>query len=223
MNLSVSKAVRFALFGGAAAASLSLPAVQANENEQQLERIEVTGSRIKRTDMESALPVTVMSSEDIAKTGLTDVSAVLAQMPYNTAGSFISDAGSSASNHASSGMRGLGSNRTLTLINGRRIAPSATFGADATNLNLIPMDAIERIEILRDGASAIYGSDAIGGVINIILKKNYDGLGFDLKFANPTQGGRDEMSASMTFGNTSDKSSSLVIIEHKKFDPLKGG
>lgn len=174
-NSTLAKAVRFALIGGATTAALSSTVVYAAEDNAKVERIEVTGSRIQRTDMESALPVTVLSAEDIAKTGLSDVSAVLAQMPFNTAGSFISDAGSSASNHASSGMRGLGSNRTLTLINGRRIAPSATFGGDATNLNLIPMDAIERIEILRDGASAIYGSDAIGGVINIILKKTFDG------------------------------------------------
>ncbi|GGM91990.1 TonB-dependent receptor plug domain-containing protein [Shewanella xiamenensis] len=223
-NSTLAKAVRFALIGGATTVALSSMAVYAEEGDNaKVERIEVTGSRIQRTDMESALPVTVLSAEDIAKTGLSDVSAVLAQMPFNTAGSFISDAGSSASNHASSGMRGLGSNRTLTLINGRRIAPSATFGGDATNLNLIPMDAIERIEILRDGASAIYGSDAIGGVINIILKKTFDGLAFDAKFGSPTQGGRDEKSASITFGNTSDKSSSLVIIEHKQFDPLQGG
>lgn len=220
---TLAKAVRFALISGAATAALSTSAVFAAEDGAKVERIEVTGSRIQRTDMESALPVTVLSAEDIAKTGLSDVSAVLAQMPFNTAGSFISDAGSSASNHASSGMRGLGSNRTLTLINGRRIAPSATFGGDSTNLNLIPMDAIERIEILRDGASAIYGSDAIGGVINIILKKTFDGLAFDAKFGSPTQGGRDEKSASITFGKTDDKGSSLVVIEHKAFDPLQGG
>ena len=152
---TLAKAVRFALISGVATAALSTSAVFAAEDGAKVERIEVTGSRIQRTDMESALPVTVLSAEDIAKTGLSDVSAVLAQMPFNTAGSFISDAGSSASNHASSGMRGLGSNRTLTLINGRRIAPSATFGGDSTNLNLIPMDAIERIEILRKERSDV--------------------------------------------------------------------
>lgn len=224
INSSLANAIRFALIGSATTAAFSTSTVIAAEADTaKVERIEVTGSRIQRTDMESALPITVLSADDIAKTGLTDVSAVLAQMPFNTAGSFISDAGSSASNHASSGMRGLGSERTLTLINGRRIAPSATFGGQSTNLNLIPMDAIERIEILRDGASAVYGSDAIGGVINIILKKTFDGLAFDAKFANPTQGGRDEKSASITFGNTDDNSTSLVVIEHKKFDPLQGG
>lgn len=222
-NSKLAKAVRFALITGAATAALSAPAVYAAIDDESVERIQVTGSRIKRTDMETALPVTVLSSEDIAKTGLNDISAVLAQMPYNTGGSFISDSGSSASNHASSGMRGLGSNRTLTLINGRRVAPSATFGADSTNLNLIPMEAIERIEILRDGASAIYGSDAIGGVINIILKKTFDGLALGVNFGSPTEGGRDEKSATLTFGSNSDRSTSLIVIEHKDFDSLQGG
>ncbi|WP_065187338.1 TonB-dependent receptor plug domain-containing protein [Shewanella woodyi] len=222
-NSVIAKAIRLSLIGGAATAALTAPAVFAATDDEQVERIEVTGSRIKRTDMETALPVTVLSAEDIAKTGLNDISAVLAQMPYNTGGSFISDAGSSASNHASSGMRGLGSSRTLTLINGRRIAPSATFGADSTNLNLIPMEAIERIEILRDGASAIYGSDAIGGVINIILKKTFDGLALGVNVGSPTEGGRDEKSATLTFGSNNDKSTSLIVIEHKDFDSLQGG
>jgi iron complex outermembrane receptor protein len=222
-NSTIAKAIRFSLIGGAATAALTAPAALAANEEDQLERIEVTGSRIKRTDMETALPITVLSAEDIAKTGLNDISAVLAQMPYNTGGSFISDAGSSASNHASSGMRGLGSSRTLTLINGRRVAPSATFGADSTNLNLIPMEAIARIEILRDGASAIYGSDAIGGVINIILKKTFDGLALGVNFGNPTEGGRDEKSATLTFGSNNDRSTSLVVIEHKDFASLEGG
>ncbi|NRD74328.1 TonB-dependent receptor [Shewanella sp. VB17] len=224
LNSTIAKAIRYSLITSAAAATaLTAPAVFAANEDEKVERISVTGSRIKRTDMETALPITVLSSEDIAKTGLNDISAVLAQMPYNTGGSFISDAGSSASNHASSGMRGLDSSRTLTLINGRRIAPSASLGDGATNLNLIPMEAIERIEILRDGASAIYGSDAIGGVINIILKKSFDGLALGINMSNPTQGDRDEKSATLTFGSNSDKSTSLIVIEHKDFDSLQGG
>ncbi len=190
---------------------------------EEVERIEITGSRIQRTDMESALPVTTITSADIAATGLTDLSAVIAQMPYNTQGSFVSAGGSSAQNHSSSGMRGLGSARTLTLINGRRIAPSATFGGEGTNLNFIPIEAVERIDILRDGASAIYGSDAIGGVINIILKKDFEGLMLQANYANPTRGQRDEGGASITFGSQGEKSRSIVVMEHKEWEGLAGG
>ena len=203
--------------------NFSVNAAEENASSEEVERIEVTGSRIQRTDMESALPVTTLTSADISATGLTDLSAVIAQMPYNTQGSFVSAGGSSAQNHSSSGMRGLGSERTLTLINGRRIAPSATFGGTSTNLNFVPIEAVERIDILRDGASAIYGSDAIGGVINIILKKDFEGLLVKGSFANPTRGQRDEAGVSLTFGSQGERARSTVVMEHKQWEGLAGG
>jgi len=225
-NSKVAKAVRLGMiFGASVAAAISAPAFSAEEEEsaESVERIQVTGSRISRGDMESALPVTIISAQDIQATGLPSIGAVIAQMPFNSQGSFVSKAGSSAGNHSSSGLRGLGSNRTLTLINGKRIAPSASFGGESTNLNLIPIEAVARIDILRDGAGAIYGSDAMGGVINIILKKDFEGLILKVDAGRPTQDSGDEDGFSLTLGTTSDKGSSLIVLEHKEWEGIRYG
>lgn len=215
----VTKAISLALLTGVIAS----PAMAFEEQKDEVERIEVTGSRISRTDMESALPVTVITSKDIQATGLPDIGSVIAQMPFNTQGSFVSKAGSSATNHSSSGLRGLGSNRTLTLINGKRIAPSASFGGESTNLNLIPIAAVKRIDILRDGAAAIYGSDAIGGVINIVLKDDYEGASFKATVGRPSGESGDENGFSVTVGSSGEKGSSLFVFEHKEWEGIRYG
>ncbi|ESP94451.1 TonB-dependent receptor plug domain-containing protein [Pseudoalteromonas luteoviolacea] len=198
-------------------------AIAADESADEIERVQITGSRIQRTDLESALPVTVISSVDIAKTGLNDIAGVLRQSVFNSAGSNINTGNSTDANHSGSGLRGLGANRTLTLINGRQVAPSSALYGSSTNLNMIPIEAVERIEILRDGASAIYGSNAIAGVVNIILKKDYDGLGFKLHGADTSRGGGSENGFSMSFGQVTDKSSVTLIYEHQYQEGLKGG
>ena len=223
-NNKITKAVRLAMVFGVGVTALSTTsAVAAEEEVLETERIEVTGSRIGRADMETALPVTIISAADIKSTGLADIGSVIAQMPFNSQGSFVTAAGSSATNHSSSGLRGLGSNRTLTLINGKRIAPSASFGGESTNLNLIPIEAVARIDILRDGAAAIYGSDAIGGVINIILKTDYEGLSFKATVGRPSGETGDENGFSMTIGNSSEKGSSLFVFEHKEWEGIEYG
>ncbi|MEM9103252.1 MAG: TonB-dependent receptor [Pseudomonadota bacterium] len=218
----LASAISFALLASATNISLSSQ-VWAEEAEAEQERITVTGSRLKRTDFETAKPITVITAEDIARTGQTSVAEVLRDLPFATTGSFLGTSGNSAANHSSTGLRGLSADRTLVLINGRRIAGSATVGASQVNLNLIPTAAIERIDILRDGASAVYGSDAIGGVINIIMKKDYEGVAITLQHGNPTQGGADETRYSLTFGSSSNKSRSTTVIEHLANEGLKGG
>lgn len=208
---------------GSALATVPSVSAMAEEAAEEVERIQVTGSRISRSDMESALPVTTITTQDIQATGLPDIGAVIAQMPFNTQGSFVSAAGSSATNHSSSGLRGLGSNRTLTLINGKRIAPSASFGGESTNLNLIPIEAVARIDILRDGAAAIYGSDAIGGVINIILKTDYEGLTVKASAGRPSGETGDETGFSFTLGSAGNKGSSLFVFEHKEWEGIEYG
>ena len=111
--------------------------------ESEVERIQVTGSRIKRTDMEGALPVTVISAEDIQASGVSDVAGLLRQSTFAGNGSTINVANNSWGNHSSTGLRGLGSERTLALVNGRRIAPSSSAEGHAVNLNMIPLEAIE--------------------------------------------------------------------------------
>ena len=149
---------------------------------QKVEKIEVTGSNIKRVDAETPSPIQVITREDIVRSGSNSVAELLRDIPSVLGGSLNDfNAGSGfARGTQSVSLRGLGSVATLVLINGRRVEtapvadPNLGQGA-AFNLNVIPVSAIDRIEILKDGASAIYGSDAIAGVVNIILRKDYKG------------------------------------------------
>lgn len=207
----------------ASASGQAFAAVNDDSGANEPERIEVTGSRIQRTDMETAKPVSVITKADIEATGLNDVASVLAESIFNSAGTSIAHSNNSAGNFASSNLRGLGSNRTLTLVNGRRVATSASNYGSSTNVNLIPIEVVERIEILRDGASSIYGSDAMGGVINIITKKDYDGMQLSVNASHATRGGAGQQGGALTYGTSSDKSSILVVLEHQTNDSLRGG
>lgn len=149
---------------------------------QKVERIEVTGSNIKRVDAETTSPITIITAEEIKRSGATSVQELLNNLPITTGGALtdISGGNGFSPGSATVALRGLGSQSTLTLLNGRRISPAAfndpnTGQSVITNLNSIPASAIERIEILKDGASAVYGSDAIAGVVNIILRKDFTG------------------------------------------------
>lgn len=162
-------------------ASLAVPAF-AQQPAQKVEKIEVTGSNIKRVDAETPAVVQVITKEDIEKSGVQTVAELLRDIPAIAGGSLQDFDGGSGFSRAtqSASLRGLGSIGTLTLLNGRRVAPAPnadpnTGQGQSFNLNTIPLSAIERIEILKDGASAIYGSDAIAGVINFILKKDFTG------------------------------------------------
>ncbi len=131
----------------------------------------ITGSRLRPIDNESISPITIINREAILTSGVTKIADLLRGLSSNTHGSRKETPGGIAQGQATMNIRGLGEQRTLILINGHRIANSAAI-PDAQNINLIPLAAVERIEILKDGASSIYGSDAVGGVVNIILRKN---------------------------------------------------
>lgn len=150
----------------------------------KVQRVIVTGSSIKRIDGETALPVQVMKREEIERTGATSTEELVKSL------SSLSSAGSSTTVANASGygggsiatvsLRGMGSARTLVLVNGRRVAVygggSAGSAGSSVDVNSIPLSAIERVEVLKDGASAVYGSDAIAGVVNFILRKDYQGV-----------------------------------------------
>ncbi|MEY2879043.1 MAG: hypothetical protein RLZZ15_1423, partial [Verrucomicrobiota bacterium] len=196
---AVLSAARLALAAALLAGALSAqevtpaatPAASTAAAPAKLEAFEVTGSRVKRLDYETVSPVVTFTSATIEEKGYATFGEFMQSLPYNnstgvsefTTGSFITGA-------ATINPRGLGSNRVLTLVNGRRAVPYAlTNSANGTpqtvfNFNSIPSAAIDRIEYLKDGASAIYGSDAITGVINIILKKDYQGSSVDVTLAN---------------------------------------
>lgn len=153
----------------------------------KLEKIEVTGSSIKRVQDEGSSPIQVIKAQDLVKLGITSAEQLLANISANGNGidglvtnqgsDFLNSAGKKGPNNGASGasLRGLGSEYTLVLLNGRRVATHALNGS-SVDLNSIPLAAIDRVEILKDGASAIYGTDAIGGVINFILKRDYKGF-----------------------------------------------
>ena len=189
-NSLLANSVRFALISGAAAtAALTAPAVFAADESAEVERIEVTGSRIKRSDLEGASPVTTITADDMKVEGNFTVADALRNSNLNSFGSFSERSGSSAQSQATINLRGAGSARTLVLIDGKRFPGSPTLGGASANLNAIPMAAVERIEILTDGASSTYGSDAIAGVVNIIMKKNFQGLEFNVGAGSRDQDG----------------------------------
>ena len=207
MNLRMKK-LSFALIPALSAgfvASFASTAVEA-QAPQRAERIEITGSRVKRVEAEGALPVTVIEREELEASGSTTVAEYIRNIPFATAGNFRPQSGSSAQAFSEVNLRGLGSRRTLVLVDGRRIAKSPIVG-DAVDMNSIPMAAVERIEILTDGASAIYGSDAIGGVINVILRKDFEGVALsygETRVSGPKEGG-DRKEASAIVGVSGEK------------------
>ena len=159
---------------------------------QNTERVEVTGSRIKRADSEGALPVTVITREQLQGSGATSVAEFVRNISFAAAGNFRPQSGSSAQAYAALDLRGLGADRTLILLDGRRL-PKAPFVGSAVDMNSIPMAMVERIEVLTDGASAVYGSDAMAGVVNIVTRKDFSGIELMAGAADPVvKGGGQE-------------------------------
>ncbi len=160
---------------------------------QKLERIEVTGSSIKRLDAETAVPVQILRRDDIERIGATTTEELLKQVTAITSfGSiFAAQANGTVTTSVSTvSLRALGSNRTLVLVNGRRVSTaSAGSTSTAVDVNSIPISAIERIEVLKEGASSLYGSDAIAGVVNFILRRDYTGAEATVGYGSPTRSG----------------------------------
>jgi iron complex outermembrane receptor protein len=178
-------------FGGGLALSV-LPTMA----QQQLERVEITGSSIKRVESETALPVTIITREQIERSGATKVEDLLARV---SAGNAMQSDTTQGAGYATSNanLRGVGATSTLVLLNGRRLAnhPFGNIGGTvAVDLNSIPFAAIERIEVLRDGASAVYGTDAVGGVINFITRRDYKNGELTLRYGNTQKdiGGKED-------------------------------
>jgi iron complex outermembrane receptor protein len=192
MNETILSRTLRRLFGGALAGLgllSSLPAAAQETADQPIQRVEVTGSSIKRLAAESSLPITTIRAADFVKQGLTTAQEVLNTIPMNQTSTVTSSAvGSGTGGRSSADLRGLGGDKTLVLLNGRRLANHPYF-ADTVDLNIIPLAALERVEVLRDGASAIYGTDAIGGVINFITKRSVKGNALTVEGYEPLRRG----------------------------------
>lgn len=195
-----------------AALTVPLPgqAVAAAEDEPvTLQKYQVTGTHIKRSDVEGMLPVVTLDRAAIDRSGATTVNDLFGKVIFNTAG-IVDEKFTQGFAPASAGidLRGLGVSRTLVLVNGRRV-PQFPFGQDGSSsfvdINLIPLGLVERVEILKDGASAIYGSDAIAGVVNIILRKDYDGVDVSASYGESDEGDGEERHFTFAGGRTGSK------------------
>ncbi len=172
-------------FGGGMMMGVLAPVAKA-------QRVEITGSSIRQISSESALPVTVLKTDDLARAGVTNAEQALAFITSNqSVTNSAASVGSSNGGASYADLRGLGAGRTLVLINGKRMINNPYDGGvgTAVDLNTIPYGAVERIEVLNDGASAIYGSDAVAGVINFITRREYQGLTLEGSLSQPTSSG----------------------------------
>jgi iron complex outermembrane receptor protein len=172
--------VALAVFAALGSAGLTpVAAQQAQPQAQSLERVTITGSNIRRTDQETVAPVEIITREQIERSGSQTVADVLVRLPQTGSGAFNDTSNSFAPGSTTVSLRSLGQKATLVLLNGRRVSGfgfAQNISDTFVDLSQIPTAAIERIEILLDGASAIYGSDAIAGVVNVILRRDYQGV-----------------------------------------------
>jgi iron complex outermembrane receptor protein len=196
---------------------------------QKVERVEITGSAIKRIESETALPIMVMTKKDIERTGATSVTELIQKLPsmqgFTEASTSVGGGGGGLS---SASLRGLGSQRTLVLLNGRRMADYAgqtlTGAGQGIDLNLLPLSSIERVEILTDGASTLYGTDAIAGVVNFITKSTYTGIDVAASYFSPEKSGAKEstLSATAGFGDLQkDGYNVLLALTHNAREQLR--
>jgi iron complex outermembrane recepter protein len=204
-------------FGAAAEAAAS-----ASDDETTLDELTVVGSRIRRDTFDSASPVTIVTREDSTSAGFNSTAEVLQSSSLtsgsgqinNAYGGFVTDGGPGANTIS---LRGLGASRTLVLINGRRVAPAGTRGAiGSADLNVLPSAMVDRIEILKDGASSIYGSDAVAGVVNVITKANAQGVTLEGQYNRPFHEGGESTRAALVGGMTGDRWNFSGSIEYYK-------
>ena len=218
----IAQAVSLVFFAGAAFA----------QQTATKERIEITGSNIKRIQAEGALPIQIISRQEIERAGITSAEQLIMQLDSNGNGldnlasnsDVVAGAGRGNNGSTSANLRGQGSNATLILLNGRRVAAHGLNGG-VVDLNQIPLAAIERVEVLKDGASAIYGTDAVGGVINFITRKDFTGLNLQA-FGDKTEAGGGDIyrfSATGGFGDINrDGFNVMGSLTHRTSKLLRG-
>lgn len=231
---NLSKKLRLRLLGGCLATTLSYgliagmaqaAEVKADQNETkpaesvEFEEIVVTGSHIRGVGVSVGSKVAIIDRAEIDKSGFSTVQQVLKSLPQNFQGGPSEDtrlgdpALSNFTSASGVNLRGLGAASTLLLVNGRRM-PVAGDRGSFTDISSIPVTAIERIEVLPDGASAIYGADAIAGVVNVILRDDYDGAETRLRYGTVTDGGLEEYQLGQTFGKSWETGHALISYEY---------
>lgn len=191
----------------------------AKSNPATLETVKVTGSHIKRAQLSGVGPVTVIDAETIERSGATSVEMLLQRLPASAGAAGSQTSAYWTSNGwgtAQVNLRGLGISRTLVLINGRRVVNGGTGANSSVDLNVIPVGLIERIEILKDGASAIYGADAVAGVVNIITKTGVEGAQVGVRYGQAAKGDGEDYVVDLTWGTSSDRGSLMAAINYSE-------
>ncbi|MCX7219045.1 MAG: TonB-dependent receptor [Burkholderiales bacterium] len=213
----LSRSVRLMFVGGVVIGGAALAPTAFAQDAPQ--RVEITGSSIKRVAAETALPVTIMKKADIERTGATTAQDLVNLIPSNFGGQVLANNVGQVGAPSTANLRGIGQNYTLVLLNGRRVSNYA-LGNNPVDLNSIPLSAIERVEVLRDGASALYGADAIAGVINFILRTDYQGIEASVNGSKPTQTGGDSTSYNVLagYGNLATQGFNVMISANHEND-----
>ncbi|HEY8683557.1 MAG TPA: TonB-dependent receptor plug domain-containing protein [Rhodanobacter sp.] len=219
MALSLGAVIAVGVTGNAFAQDTSTTTTttqdQANPQKAKvLETVVVTGSHIRRVDLETSNPVVTIGAAEIKATGKLTLGDIVQELPVVTGGNVNPQVNNGGGTGGSTiGLRGLGFQRTLILVNGKRVI--------SKDVNSIPSDMIDRIEVLTDGASAVYGSDAIGGVVNFILKKDYQGLSISANYGESDQHDGQSTGYQFTFGQSSDKGSIVAGVDYNKTDGVE--
>ncbi|WP_308922832.1 TonB-dependent receptor [Janthinobacterium sp. J1-1] len=195
------------------------------DGSDKVQKVYVTGSNVRRITLESASPVQIITRDELTRGGATSLNEVLRTISSNVGGIDENRTNGFSAGAAGLNLRGFGSQATLTLINGRRLAPYAQpeFQTTFVDLNSIPVGAVERIEILKDGASAIYGSEAMAGVVNIILRDSFEGLELGGSLGQSSRSDGEQKRATISFGKGSlvqDHFNAYVTLDVRQRDPM---
>ncbi len=207
---------------GAPPADAAIEDSSGGKKKQVEEEVVVTGSRVRRKDLTTAAPVAVISREQIAASGIASIGDFLQQIPEQT-GALNTNVNNGGDGETTISLRNLGSNRTLVLVDGKRWVNGGSGAGSSVDLNTIPTSAIERIEILKDGASAVYGSDAIGGVVNIITRRRPNGTELSAYVGLTPHGDSQQYDLAMTTGITGEKGAFLFSANYFHQESLFAG
>ncbi len=217
---ALSTAISGILFG-ASVLPAGVALAQIEDNAEPIEEIITTGSRIIRTDkFDTAGHVVNVDEAAIDALAELNIADVLRASPLNAYGSFNERSGSSAQSNATFDLRGLGSQRTLVMLDGMRLPGSPALGADSVNINMLPMVAIQRMDILADGASAVYGSDAVAGVVNLVTHKQFEGIELSLRYGDRDRDDGGDTSIGLLAGAGNEKGNVVFAVEYSKRDAI---
>ncbi len=194
-------------------------AAQSGDAATTLDSVSVTGTHIKGARLSGVGPVSVVDAEAIARSGAISVEDLLQKLPAsagfagNQTNAYWTGNGYGTTQV---NLRGIGINRTLVLLNGRRVVNGGTGANSSVDLNVIPVAVIDRIEVLKDGASAIYGADAVAGVVNIITKRDFDGAALTVQYGQTTKGDGEQQAADLVWGSTGDRGSLMASLAYSE-------